>query len=274
MSSVSSQMRVHAGATAHIWFVEVDDEAATARALTLLPVNEVDRLSALVAPLRSPRLCAHAALRILVADAIGSTPLLVHLERDGRGKPYLAGNSGLHLNLTHSGKYAMVSLTRAGPIGVDVELPRVVPRLRGLARTMLSDREYHWWCQLAEPAASEALFRRWTYKEAVLKALGLGLSGDLRAVSTRLDSDGQPVLETLPAGADPLTQWTLRDLFAECHIPAAVAIAAPQVEIQFHRALIGDLVLAPDARRRVPSHPVPIGAADTEDDAAGRNERR
>lgn len=238
------------GPTAHIWLVEMDDEAATARALALLPASEVDRLSAVVAPLRSQRLCAQAALRTLVADAINSIPLLVQLERDGRGKPYLAGSSGLHLNLAHSGKYAMVSLTRAGPIGVDVELPRAVSDLRSLARTMLADHEYHWWCQLAEPAAVEALFRRWTYKEAVLKALGLGLSGDLRAVSTRPGSDGQPVLETLPAGAGPPTRWTLRDLFAEFRIPAAVAIAAPQVKIQFHRALIGDLVPAPDARRR------------------------
>lgn len=262
------------GPTAHIWLVEVDDEAATARALTLLPAPEVDRLSAVVAPLRSPRLCAQAALRTLVADAIGSTPLLVQLARDGRGKPYLVGNSGLHLNLAHSGRYAMVSLTRAGPIGVDVELPRAVSGLRSLARTMLADREYHWWCQLAEPAASEALFRRWTYKEAVLKALGLGLSGDLRAVSIRPGSDGQPVLETLPAGADPPPQWTLRDLFAQCRIPAAVAIAAPQVEIQFHRALIGDLVAAPAARRRASSHPVPVGTGDTDHHAAGRNEPR
>jgi 4'-phosphopantetheinyl transferase len=221
--------------------VDVDDEAATARALTLLPAPEVDRLSAVVAPLRPQRLCAQAALRALVADAIGSTPLMVQLERDGHGKPYLVGDSGLHLNLAHSGKYAMVSLTMAGPTGVDVELPRAVSGLRSLARTMLADREYHWWCQLVEPAASEVLFRSWTYKEAVLKALGLGLSGDLRAVSTRPGSDGQPVLETLPVGADPPTQWTLRDLSTECHVPAAVAIAAPQVEIQFHRALIGDL---------------------------------
>jgi 4'-phosphopantetheinyl transferase len=239
------------GLTAYVWLVEVDDEAAAARALTLLPVPEVDRLSAVIAPLRSQRLCAQAALRSLVANAIDSTPLLVQLERDGHGKPYLVGDSDLHFNLAHSGKYAMVSLTRAGPIGVDVELPRAVSDLRSLARTMLADREYHWWCQLAEPAATEALFRRWTYKEAVLKALGLGLSGDLQAVSTCPASDGQPVLDTLPVGAEPPTQWTLRDLFTECRIPAAVAIAAPQVQIRFRRALIGDLVPAPDARRRV-----------------------
>jgi 4'-phosphopantetheinyl transferase len=258
------------GPTAHIWLVEVDDEAATARALTLLPAPEVDRLSAVVASLRSQRLCAQAALRALVADAIGSTPLMVQLERDGLGKPYLVGDSGLQFNLAHSGKYAMVSLTMAGPIGVDVELPRAVSDLRSLARTMLADREYHWWCKLAEPAASEALFRRWTYKEAVLKALGLGLSGGLRAVSTRPGSDGQPVLETILVGADPPTQWTLRDLFTECRIPAAVAIAAPQVEIQFHRALIGDLVPAPGARRRASVPPVPVGTGGTDHNAAGQ----
>ena len=228
---------------AHVWFVEVDDEGAAVQARAMLPAADADRLSATAVPRhRHRRLCAQAALRALVADAVGSTPLLVRLERDRNGKPQLADGSDLHVSLTHSGAFAAVALTTAGPVGVDIEQPHAVPDQAALARTMMSDREYQRWLRLAGPAAARSLFRSWTYKEAVLKAFGAGLAGDVRAVATRPGSNGQPVLETLHAAAGTPARWTLRDLSDECGLPAAVAVAAPETEIRFRRARISDIL--------------------------------
>ncbi|QKV90516.1 4'-phosphopantetheinyl transferase superfamily protein [Streptomyces sp. NA02950] len=238
--------------TAQVWLVDVDDEEATTRARALLPAAEVDRLSTVLPRHRGQRMGAQAALRALVADAIGSTPLLVRLERGPGGKPRVAGGSGPHVNLAHSGRFAAVALTAAGPVGVDVEQPRGVSSgLADLARTAMSDREYGRWRRLTGPAAQEALFRSWTHKEAVLKALGVGLCGDLRAVSTRPGGNGETVLETVPEGGCPPAQWTLHDLFDAWRLPAAVAVAAPEVEVVVHRRRLADLLPA----RRPPAHP-------------------
>lgn len=231
--------------TAQVWLVDLDDGEATTRARALLPAAEVNRLSTVPPRHRGQRMGAQAALRALVAEAIGSTPLLVRLERGPGGKPRVAGGSGPHVSLAHSGRFAAVALTAAGPVGVDVEQPhRVSSDLAGLARTALSDREYGRWRSLSGPAALEALFRSWTHKEAVLKALGVGLSGDLRAVSTRPGKNGETVLETVPEGGRPPGQWTLHDLFDGWRLPAAVAVAAPQVEVSVHRTLLADLLPA------------------------------
>jgi 4'-phosphopantetheinyl transferase len=229
---------------AHVWLVEAAEEDAYIKAhvLATLPVGEVRRLSAVLAPQRYHRLCAQAALRQLAAAFVGSTPLMVGIERGRDGKPLLGGVGGAHLSLAHSGRFAAVALCTAGPVGVDVELPRAPSDSAGLARTILSGPEYDRWLGLAEPDAGQALLRSWTHKEAVLKALGTGLAGDVRAVSTRPDERGLPVLESLPPGAGAPDAWTLRDLSAGYGLPTAVAVAAPGVQIRLHRTRLRDLL--------------------------------
>lgn len=229
--------------TADVWLVELDGEDTTGRAVDLLPAAEVDRLALVVGPHREHRFRAQAALRVLVARATGHTPRAVPLERGPRGKPALAGGAGPHVSLAHSGAFAAVALTAAGPVGVDIEQPRPVPDAAGLARTVMSTREFDRWRGQPAATATDALLRAWTWKEAVLKALGVGLAGDVRAVTARY-GEGQPVIETLPPDAGPAARWTLRDLSDSWGLPAAVAVAAPEVRVFVHRTGIGEL-LAP-----------------------------
>ncbi|MGK5532616.1 alpha/beta fold hydrolase [Streptomyces sp. URMC 129] len=261
---------------AHVWLVDVDDEDEVARAAAVLPESDLVRLAASVVPDRHRRLGAQVALRVLAAEATGVSPVRLRLHRGRHGKPLLTDSPHVHVNLSHSGPFAAVAVTAAGPVGVDVEVPRPVGDPGGLARTMMSDAEYARWRALDEPAASEALFRHWTYKEAVLKALGLGLAGGLRSVVTTADAAGLPVLSHLPAGAGPVARWTLRDLFrgrgrpgaapGPAPLPAAVAVAAPDVAVHFHRVRLAELV-SPRVRRAAVRPPVaqlagrPLGGA-------------
>jgi 4'-phosphopantetheinyl transferase len=230
--------------TAHVWLVNLaGGDRVTARALATLPAEEVRRLSTTLAPRRRHRLCAQAALRTLAAAFVGSTPLMLRIDRSGDGKPRIDGHRSAHISLAHSGRFAAVALSATGPVGVDVELPRAMPEPAGLARTILSEAEHDRWLALDDRAAAMLmLLRSWTHKEAVLKALGSGLAGDVRAVSTRPGPHGRPELESLPPDAGRPPEWTLRDLHDVCGLPSAVAVAAPDVRIHFHRAAIADLL--------------------------------
>lgn len=233
--------------TAHVWLVDLTGpdrhDRITARALATLPVHELRRLSATLPARRRHRLCAQAAMRTLAAAFVGSTPLMLRIDRDRDGKPRIAGHRGAHVSLAHSGAFAAVALSTAGPVGVDVELPQATPAPAGLARTILSEPEHDRWLTLDDPAAAAlALVRSWTHKEAVLKALGSGLAGDVRAVSTRPGPHGTPELESLPPGAGRPPEWTLADLSEAYGVPVAVAVAAPDVRIRRHRADIGELL--------------------------------
>ncbi len=238
----------------HVWLVDVDDERSVRRSAAVLPPDETSRLSVVVTRDPHRRLGAQAALRILAAEAAGVRPAELQVCRGPYGKPYLPRSPGLHVSLSHSSRFAAVALTGSGPVGVDIEEQRPVGHLRGLARTTLSETEYARW--LAEDAgtATESLFRHWTYKEAVLKALGLGLAGGLPAVVCAPDRDGRPVLRALPAGAGQVADWTLRDLFpsrgkgrpgpgrSSAPLPCAVAVRAPDVSVLFHRARLAELL--------------------------------
>src|SRR5690606_3013760 len=65
--------------------------------------------------------------------------------------------------------------------GVDVEWVRALPDALAMARRNFSPAEVHWFTTSPPGAQAEVFFRIWTRKEAVLKAVGAGLSIDFQA---------------------------------------------------------------------------------------------
>ena len=99
---------------------------------------------------------------------------------------------------------------------------------------------------------NEAMLRAWTRKEAVLKALGTGLSGDPRSISTRLSpappahcgtapvTAAVPVaVRVLPEAAGPPGHWSVHDLTA---VFGAVAARVARPDIIVRVATIAELV--------------------------------
>lgn len=234
-----------------VWIVDVDDGSALADALTVLPPEECRRLGGLIEPHRTHNIRAQAALRILTAAAAGGLLPLPELVRAPSGKPVLdawgARAAGpepgrdprtprLHVSLTHSGGLAAVALTTAGPVGVDLERIRPVTQQEGTARVTLADPEYAEWRASSPSGRTDLLLRAWTRKEAVLKALGTGLAGDLRAVATRLTgpATGAVRVTSLPAEAGRPEAWTVQDLPVAEGFAGAVAVAAPCAGVVRH----------------------------------------
>ncbi len=90
-------------------------------------------------------------------------------EKGPHGKPRLAGDwAWLRFNLSHSGQLALVAVARDVEVGVDVERIRPLREMHSIARR---------WLGLDDIADESEFFRAWTWHEAVVKALGVGLSG-------------------------------------------------------------------------------------------------
>ncbi|WP_051294124.1 4'-phosphopantetheinyl transferase family protein [Pseudoduganella violaceinigra] len=115
---------------------------------------------------------ARAALRCLLGDALGCGPAQVMLRTGKYGKPALAGVQGLWFNVAHSGDYALIALSSQGPVGIDIEWQD--ERLRAAEEEALTVRER---------AAPMDFFARWVGKEAVLKAIGVGIGTYLQELS-------------------------------------------------------------------------------------------
>lgn len=257
------------GAEVHIWLVDVDDGSAVQRALDFLPEDERTRLGMQLQPKRRRSICAQAALRILVAVATTGALPLPELVRGWNGKPMLEawghlddgrplaplgppaadpGDGGaprpLHVSLSHSGALAAIALSTAGLTGVDVEQVQDRPDNPRLARSMMSDFEYLQWCCTTGSRRTAALFRAWTRKEAVLKALGTGLGGGLARVSAPLGPVGgrRLAMRGLPADAGPPGEWSVHDLPGRPGYAAAVAVRTPRTAVHQHEMGIGELL--------------------------------
>ncbi|MFE9427089.1 4'-phosphopantetheinyl transferase family protein [Kitasatospora sp. NPDC006697] len=109
------------------------------------------------------------------AGLVGAGPGAVTLGHEVGGRPVLGGAAeGVWVSVSHGRGVAAVALSRRWAVGVDVESVRRVPAVP-LARSWYAAEEVAWLEQRAEEGRQRDFFWLWTRKEAVGKALGLGL---------------------------------------------------------------------------------------------------
>jgi 4'-phosphopantetheinyl transferase len=115
------------------------------------------------------------------------------------GKPELKGGE-LAFNVSHSGEIALIAIAPAGRVvGVDVEEVRArALDLEKLAVRTMSTGELDDWRRVPDDKRLAAFLECWTAKEAYLKAIGVGIATDLRAVT--LPDDWSCVSIAVPAG--------------------------------------------------------------------------
>jgi 4'-phosphopantetheinyl transferase len=120
---------------------------------------------------------AHIALNQLLCAYTGLAVHQLPISLNSHGKPQLPAGLNLGFNLSHSGDCGLIALSRHRHVGVDLELMDDTPRDRHeLAASVFTPQEQQ--ALLATPPTQHehAFLTAWTRKEAVLKALGVGLT--------------------------------------------------------------------------------------------------
>jgi len=205
------------------------DDACERRLGALLDTAECARAARFRLPGDRRRFTvAHAGLRVLLSAALRCRPLEVHIVQAGLHKPIVPGGA-IEFNLTHSGAIVAIALARI-PVGVDVELIRDMPDRAAIVERFFHPAESAALASSAPEAAQTAFFRTWTRKEAVAKAVGLGLSLPLDeyCVST---NPADPCVVALPDGQPPADQWSLFDIAPEPGYIGAIAVAQRGVNL-------------------------------------------
>ena len=174
----------------HLWRVVIDG-TPTAREVTAKTRSILERLLARYAGLdRAPEIA-----------------------RGEHGKPYAPAVPAIDFNLSHSRDHVLLAFARHQPLGVDLERIDRRLSLEDLARRFFSGDEADALDRLGETERLPAFLRLWTCKEAVLKAIGQGLSFGLDRVAFALGGDGMPTgLSHLAAEAGARDQWHLWQL--------------------------------------------------------------
>lgn len=148
-----------------------------------------------------------AALRRLLAAAMGLAPVALRFVAGPHGKPRLhaAPATAPLFNVAHAGAHALLALGDARAmqgVGVDLERRDAVADWTELAPVLLSPEER---------AATEPLplAETWVVKEAVLKAAGLGIGQHLMDCSVHREAAGHAYRLSVPAGWPAIAAWPL-----------------------------------------------------------------
>lgn len=196
-----------------MWWAAPRSPAAAPHLVALLDARERARMGRFRREIDTARyLAAHALARIALAGPLGVDPSTLAFDRTCRcgephGKPRLDG-PGPAFSMTHAGDLVGVAV-HTGPVGLDVEQVRPLTDLAAMAAHACAPGE--------TVADTDAFFRLWTRKEALLKSTGEGLSTPMSDITLA------------PGGAvrwAGRTVW-LHDLSPADGHPAAVAGAGP-----------------------------------------------
>ena len=142
-------------------------------------VIEIHRVEA---PHGELRAAVREALRRLIGDA--------EIRVDEHGRPWA---EGVAFNVSHSGEVGLIAVAAAGRrVGIDVQQIRETTDFTALAARFFHPDE-----AAAIGDRRDAFFRCWTRKEAVVKALGLGLQHPLGSFVVDVDAQGPQPVEAL-----------------------------------------------------------------------------
>ena len=231
-----------------LWSLRLDDRVPeSARAASILSPEERERASKILDPRRRARFVrVRVAVRELLGAALGEPPASVPIRHGHAGKPYLDG-SPVCFSVSHARDVALIGITRAGPVGVDVQGPRPGHDLLRIANRFFHESEAEAIAALPPGAAADAFLRAWTAKEAVVKALGIGIWGSTSRVVVDLEPGGKLRLLAVP-GTVPAERWSL----IEAPVPAGgrAAAAIPREGVELTAGRVHRLDRRPGAESR------------------------
>lgn len=166
---------------------------------------------------------SRTVLRRLLGEHLGLRPGDVPIRLDAGGKPQLGPPcSKMNFNLAHAEHLCLFALVRGHAVGADLEQVRERPGLNGVSARLFSPEEHAALLETPADDFTAAFYRTWTRREAVLKALGLGLGVAPARVSVPVSAASGPW--SLMLDGVPQPSWLTCDLEGVPGFCAALAV--------------------------------------------------
>lgn len=160
-----------------------------------------------------------AALRELLGTRLAAPARGLSLERDIHGRPRLAhrlARESVDFNVSHSGEHALLAFSRKRRVGVDIEAQQTGLDWQSLAPAVLAPADEAHLRALPEHRHRNVFYDAWTAKEALLKALGVGIAIEMTHFSVLGNSSDAPDVHLIGTPSES----------AEVSLPAVTAFDA------------------------------------------------
>lgn len=136
------------------------------------------------ANLRNRYIVARALLRSILAKHLGTLPQEIEFVRNRYGKPFVSGVKNIEFNMSHSYDYVCYAITSGMSVGLDIEFYNKEKNIFNIAQSVFTNQELSLFLSLSNFERQDLFFNIWTKKEAIIKALGLGLAYPMEKVNT------------------------------------------------------------------------------------------
>lgn len=200
----------------HLWAASLDPGPARVAALgRTLSEDEWVRARRFRFEVHRRRfIVGRGVLRALLGAYLGAPPERLAFTYGERGKPDFAAPlpAPLFFNLSHSHELALLGVTRAREVGVDIEHVKPMADLARIAERFFAPAENASLLGLPAAEHERAFFRCWTRKEAYLKAVGVGLAAPLDSFTVTLGPDEPARMLSLEGDAAAGARWRLAHL--------------------------------------------------------------
>lgn len=204
-----------------------------------LPVMETENPARSRDRVRQLRMGQKFVLRLLLGAYLEIPGRDVLTVRGAGGKPALApplACSGLAFNLSHAGDCLAIAVGRELPVGIDIERSDREVRWAKLARRWFSPAEAEWLQSLEPGSANSEFLRLWTVREAMIKAMGATIAGNISSVTPKAGNPAR--ILSLPEGWPAPEQWTLHELDRESGLHGWLAVPGPVASIRTFELLM------------------------------------
>lgn len=169
-------------------------------------------------------------LRTLLGRYLSIEPKQVKFYYGKNGKPGVIappGKAGIHFNLSHSEDFALYVFSRDNNIGVDVECLQDIPEMEQITELYFTPGEKSIFRGLPASKKKREFYRYWTRKEAIVKAMGGGLSLPLDTLDVSPASTDSSGLHWIESDMMAVSRWSVRDLNPAPGFYAAFAAEGP-----------------------------------------------
>lgn len=213
------------------WSLNEDRGQSDAAELMLSEVEKARAARFVEARHRQRFIAAKVCVRTILGAHVGVAPQALVFVENEFGKPRLVCEPTIHFSLSHSEDRAILAISDTIEVGVDIEEIRPLDHL-DLAQRYFCAGELATIERLPSVDQLTAFFQTWTLKEAVVKALGKGLSIPLDEFEVSIATT-PPRLVVCPDGSGPTDAWELRLLTPVHGYSGALAVpgAASAVEL-------------------------------------------
>jgi 4'-phosphopantetheinyl transferase len=211
----------------HVWRAALDLSAhQTAQLLSVLSSEEQDRAARFhFEQDRNRFIVARSVLRGILSRYLNIAPREMSFGFTEFGKPYINDIRHDHLafNVSHAGGWGLFAVSRGRETGIDLEPHRHDVDIQAIGQRFFSTCEFEALSDTFGDRRAALFFQYWTRKEAVMKAIGKGLSIPSGSFDVTQVSGEVPV--QVPVSADMADDdgWFALDLFAGGGWSAAVA---------------------------------------------------